>query len=114
MAPHGASRTRQESSECCEAEQADLARLVGVSRARVTQVMSLLWLAPDIQEAVLDALPGVPGSERALRGVASHMLWAVQREILALADSASGSVITVVTDESTPPHLTGHMPQRGP
>ena len=35
-------------------DQADLARLVGVSRARVTQVMRLLDLAPDIQEAVLD------------------------------------------------------------
>lgn len=32
-------------------DRADLARLVGVSRARVTQVMNLLWLAPDIQVA---------------------------------------------------------------
>ncbi len=29
-------------------DQADLARLVGVSRARVTQVMRLLDLAPDV------------------------------------------------------------------
>jgi hypothetical protein len=34
-------------------DQAALARLVGVSRARVTQVMDLLYLAPSIQEEVL-------------------------------------------------------------
>jgi hypothetical protein len=32
---------------------ADLARLGHVSRARVTQIMNLLLLAPDIQEAIL-------------------------------------------------------------
>lgn len=35
-------------------DQADLARLVGVSRVRVTQVMDLLWLALNLQDAVLD------------------------------------------------------------
>lgn len=34
-------------------DQAELARLGRVSRARVTQVMNLLLLAPDIQEQVL-------------------------------------------------------------
>src|SRR5262245_29990823 len=33
--------------------QAELARLGGVSRARLTQVMNLLLLAPDIQEELL-------------------------------------------------------------
>lgn len=32
---------------------ADLARLAHVSRARITQIMNLLLLAPDIQEAIL-------------------------------------------------------------
>jgi hypothetical protein len=32
---------------------ADLARLAQVSRARITQIMNLLLLAPDIQEAIL-------------------------------------------------------------
>jgi len=36
------------------ADYADLARLGGVSRARITQVMNLLNFAPDIQEAMLD------------------------------------------------------------
>jgi hypothetical protein len=64
-------------------DQADLARLVGVSRARVTQVMSLLWLAPDIQEDIL--LPPYPGPlaafqrHRALILVAADALWASQR-----------------------------------
>ncbi len=35
-------------------DQAALAAVVGVSRARVTQVMGLLYLAPDIQEEILD------------------------------------------------------------
>ena len=33
--------------------QADLAREMGVSRVRITQVMSLLRLAPEIQEQLL-------------------------------------------------------------
>src|SRR5262249_28042598 len=36
---------------------AELAGLGGVTRARMTQIMSLLWLAPDIQEDIL-FLPG--------------------------------------------------------
>ncbi len=35
------------------ADYADLARLAHVSRARITQIMNLLLLAPDIQEAIL-------------------------------------------------------------
>jgi hypothetical protein len=34
-------------------DQAELARLMGISRSRVTQVMDLLRLAPDIQEEIL-------------------------------------------------------------
>ena len=62
-------------------DQADLARLVGVSRARVTQVMNLLWLAPDIQEAVLGGKVDGPGVEKALRAVAEVPLWTEQRRI---------------------------------
>jgi len=57
-------------------DYAEVARLAGVSRARVTQVMSLLYLAPDIQEAILD-LPRVhsrpdPLTERGLRNIAAE------------------------------------------
>jgi len=64
-------------------DQVELARLVGVSRARVTQVMDLLRLAPDIQEAVL-GLPLVtrgrdPHRHRELRLIAAELPWATQR-----------------------------------
>jgi hypothetical protein len=61
-------------------DQAELARLVGVSRARVTQVIGLLWLAPEIQETVLDGHVDGPGTERALRAVAAEACWGRQRE----------------------------------
>jgi hypothetical protein len=55
--------------------QADIARREGISRVRVTQVMWLLRLAPEIQERIL-AMPETihrPAiSERALRPIA-HM-----------------------------------------
>ncbi len=59
--------------------RAELARLVGVSRARISQVMRLLDLAPDIQEAVLDGKIDGPGAERALRTLASSPNWVSQR-----------------------------------
>ena len=53
--------------------QADIARREGVSRARVTQVMGLLRLAPEIQEHIL-SLPDMARrpaiTERALRPIA--------------------------------------------
>ncbi len=62
---------------------ADIARLGHVTRARVTQVMNLLHLAPDIQEAIL-FLPRVeqgrdPITERDLRPVAALADWRKQR-----------------------------------
>ena len=44
---------------------ADLARLGHVTRARITQIMNLLMLAPDIQEAIHTGDPQAPhGVER--------------------------------------------------
>jgi hypothetical protein len=62
---------------------ADLARLGCVSRERISQMMVLTWLAPDIQEAIL-RLPQMAGgrfpvSEGALRKVARMPLWEDQR-----------------------------------
>jgi hypothetical protein len=64
-------------------DYADLARLGYVTRARVTQIMNLLLLAPDIQEALL-LLPGTttgrdPISERRLRTVTAIAHWGRQR-----------------------------------
>jgi len=64
-------------------DRADLARQLGFTRARVTQLLNLTLLAPDIQEAVLalEAVDGVqPTSERALRDVVGAVAWAEQRE----------------------------------
>jgi len=66
-------------------DYAELARLGHVSRARLTQIMNLLHLAPDIQEAIL-FLPPVQGrreniTEKALRPVAAELNWRKQREM---------------------------------
>ena len=63
-------------------DRAELARQLGFTRARVTQILDLLLLAPDIQEHVvhLEAVDGVePFAERALRDVVRHESWAEQR-----------------------------------
>jgi hypothetical protein len=61
----------------------ELARLAHVTQPRMTQIMNLLHLAPDIQEALL-FLPPVRGreesvSERDLRKVAAERCWMRQR-----------------------------------
>jgi hypothetical protein len=64
------------------ADRADVARKLGLTRARVTQLLDLLLLAPDIQDAVvaLEAVDGVePMAERTLRAVAHAGTWAEQR-----------------------------------
>ena len=65
------------------ADYAELARLGHVTRARMTQIMNLLHLAPDIQEELL-FLPSVtvgkdPITERELRAVVAEADWRKQR-----------------------------------
>jgi hypothetical protein len=58
---------------------AELARLGRVTRARMTQIMKLLDLAPDIQERIL-FLPPIQGlNERSLRPLVSRIDWNDQR-----------------------------------
>lgn len=64
-------------------DYAELARLHGVTRERLSQVMKLAWLAPDIQQELL-YLPPTPGgrypiSELAVREVANRLAWVDQR-----------------------------------
>lgn len=66
-------------------DYADLARLGYVTRARITQVMNLLNLAPDIQEDIL-CLPNTTNGrdriyERDLRPVAAVLHWHRQRKM---------------------------------
>jgi hypothetical protein len=63
-------------------DYADLARLAGLSRERMSQIMELIWLAPEIQQEILE-FPATqtgrfPISEVAARKVAEHLEWDVQ------------------------------------
>lgn len=69
------------------ADKAELLRLGHVTRARMTQTMNLLHLAPDIQEAIL-FLPRVeqgrdPVTERELRSLVALPDWRRQRRLFA-------------------------------
>lgn len=69
--------------EVCD--YADLARLGYVTRARMTQIMNLLLLAPDIQAEILSWTSGTNGSHRLveheLRTVARNPEWEQQRKL---------------------------------
>lgn len=64
------------------ADRAELAGVLGFTRARVTQLLDLTLLAPDIQEEILIA-EVEPGrdvvTERALRAIVSQADWTEQR-----------------------------------
>lgn len=64
-------------------DYAEIARLGQVTRARVTQIMNLLHLAPDIQDAVLHLSRTEYGrdfvTERELRPIAAVADWRKQR-----------------------------------
>lgn len=67
------------------ADQAELARLGHVTRARLTQIMNLLYLAPDLQEEIL-FLPTFdrgrnPLTEKQLRPIAATPSWNKQRQM---------------------------------
>lgn len=67
------------------ADYADLARLGHVTRARMTQIMNLLNLAPDIQEEILFLSRSTKGrdpvGERDLRPIAAVVEWRKQRRL---------------------------------
>jgi len=64
-------------------DYAEIARLTQLSRARVAQIMTLKFLAPDIQEQIA-LLPQSHGkdriSEKQLRRIAMIPEWAQQKE----------------------------------
>ncbi len=64
-------------------DYADLARLGCLTRERMSQIMELVWLAPDIQQEILEfpptGAPHFPISEVAVRKIADHLSWADQR-----------------------------------
>jgi hypothetical protein len=64
--------------------QAELAELAKLTPARVTQIMNLLGLAPDIQEEIFFLPPVIEGrpavTERELRQMLKTIVWSEQRE----------------------------------
>jgi hypothetical protein len=64
--------------------QMELAELTKLTTARITQIMNLLVLAPDIQEEILFLPPVAAGrapvTERDLRPVLKTLVWREQRE----------------------------------
>lgn len=67
------------------ADYATVANVGGVTRARVSQIVALLNLAPDIQEAILALPPEACGnggiSEHDLRPIAAELDWRKQRRM---------------------------------
>lgn len=76
-------------------DYADIARLGHVTRARATQVMNLLHLAPDIQEQLL-FLSGKAKfgwmTERELRRISATVSWKDQRKLLHSPLSAGDTI----------------------
>jgi hypothetical protein len=67
------------------ADLADAARKLGFTRARITQLVDLTLLAPEIQEEILFAEVGAgrdPVSERGLRAAARAADWGRQRIVV--------------------------------
>ena len=54
-------------------DYAEAARALGISRARMTQVMNLLVLSPKVQERILSGESTF--SERGLRVISSEVVW---------------------------------------
>ena len=61
------------------------AEVLGLTRARMTQIANLILLAPQIQEAILDLPPVTnrrdPITERALRPLVAEHIWERQLEL---------------------------------
>ena len=65
-------------------DMSELARLAHVTQPRMTQIMNLNYLAPEIQETLLFLPPVTEGRERVhermLRQIAASTCWLIQRK----------------------------------
>jgi hypothetical protein len=66
-------------------DYAEIARLTGTSRARISQIISLTFLAPKIQQEILFLSQEKPlpkhVKERNLRKISKALIWKEQRDI---------------------------------
>ena len=87
-------------------DRAEVARRLGLTRARLTQLMDLTLLAPDLQASVLElqSIDGAePLSERTLRLMAHARTWEEQRRSLASSDAAPFVLTKSVNTTKTSP-----------
>jgi hypothetical protein len=63
-------------------DYADLARLGYVTRARLTQIMNLLLLEPDIQQRMIFSTGDTTLSEHRIRTAVKRIRWATQLAVL--------------------------------
>jgi hypothetical protein len=90
-------------------DYADLARLGHVTRARMSQIMNLLLLAPEIQEEILrwERPVAVDLCEREMRPVINRVSWCEQRaEWLPMREKLIGPS-EVSTDRQSSEHCGG-------
>jgi hypothetical protein len=77
-------------------DQAELARVGHVSRARLTQIMDLNLLAPDIQDRILHLNPTCNEreaiTERDLRQILSKQNWRTQRRLFQTLHSSGRAI----------------------
>ncbi len=79
----GPSRNVERLVEAGELESYSVAAdTLGLTRARLTQVMGLLLLAPEIQERILTG--DLRASERALRRAVGESAWEQQKKVVPL------------------------------
>lgn len=72
------------------ADYAEIARRGRVTRARLTQIMKLLVLAPDLQEQILFLGPLPRLNERNLRPIVRRIDWEEQRSLFEELTGRSG------------------------
>ena len=61
-------------------DYAQAARQLGITRARMSQVMGLLNLSPRVQMAVLSGK--LAATERSVRSLTNEVMWESQRQLL--------------------------------
>jgi hypothetical protein len=77
-------------------DQAEAARRLGLTRARMTQILGLTFLAPDLQDLILFDLP--PNKSGAFRTASIAESWTAQRTLLLpLLDRSHGLVSVAST-----------------
>ena len=88
---------------------ADLARLGGVSRSRITHILNLLYLAPDLQERLLFLEPRPTGPDRiheaALRRLSHLYEWREQRRVFEAILADARTPATTPTPQSGASHV---------